>query len=444
MYSICIALFSLGIIQIFINIFFINTRIIQLRHSPSSLVRNGLATDLCLPNIVVLIPALNEAKTIIETLDYLSVLPAPDSVQIQIVVITTKKELTEEKPYSASTQYAVENYIKASATEAAWPIIHIEYPLLTGNKASQLNYAIRILSSTDIFENCYLCVYDADSRPEKHTFFSFYEKYINVLVTTSKRPEVLQQPSKFFKNFTKIPWLLQLEALCMMRRVFGIEIPAHRRSEQNSIFPVYAYCIGHGMFVDWDYLKSIGGAFPEPHEDVPFGQQLSMRRVPIHSLASFDNCEVVDSVCSLRKQAGRWFINSLLIWDVFKKELHNNTRLIDCICILLHGMADCYSWMHYSSLYIATGILICGFHFPIWTSAVVLALSWADIGVGVWLSIAKTKSECHITYPQKIAYVLASPFREILRSSAVIQGFVYLFKARNGNIGDVMPKAKRK
>lgn len=391
----------------------------------------------CVPDLYIMLPALNEYKGLIDTIEWIKTIPY--SGKKKIYIITSNKE---ERNVQKTTMDYVEEYI---TNTDAQEVVHIHYPKTSGNKASQLNYALQLEKDKLLNNNSYVAIYDADSKPSRNTFFEFINLINEVYAKTNKLPIVVQQPSLFLKNYNKIPWTMKLEAISMTRRVFGIEIANMIKTQNiNRKIPVYSYCIGHGMFVKTSFLYE-NGLFPEPHEDVPFGQMMCIRNIPIYVLWEFDDCEVAKSIRELTRQSGRWFLNSLLVWKIVKQEWRNPlSSKFRVVCMGLKGLNDTFTWTHYAVGFISTCLLFLLKILPIYFGVIMILLWYLDVGIGSIIVlrnvIKKREKICFLT---ELFYFIISPMREFVRFVGVIKGITYLIKGARIGLENTMPKAER-
>lgn len=389
------------------------------------------------PDLYIMLPALNEYKGLIDTIEWIRSIPY--SGKKKIYVITSDKE---ERNVQKTTMDYVEEYITNIATQE---IIHIHYPKKSGNKASQLNYTLQLEKDKLLNNNSYVAIYDADSKPSRNTFYEFINLINEVKTETKKLPIVVQQPSLFLKNYDKIPWTMQLEAISMTRRVFGIEIANMIKTQnQNRRIPVYSYCVGHGMFVKTSFLYE-NGLFPEPHEDVPFGQMMCIRNIPIYTLWELDDCEVAKSIRELVRQSGRWFLNSLLVWKIVKQEWKNPLSLkFRTVCMGVKGLNDTFTWTHYAIGLFTTCLLVLFKILPIYSLGILILLWYLDVGIGSIIVLRNViKKREKIGFLTEFFYFIMSPMREFVRFIGVIKGITYLIKGARAGIENIMPKAER-
>lgn len=396
-----------------------------------------------LPELLILLPALNEYEMVEQIINCFYEIK--DNYNIKVIVITTEKE-TVLKEYPYTTQNYI-NIILGNYPDGFLSNIH--YPFANGNKASQLNYAIKkIHAETDInLKNTYFAIYDIDSMPSKETISEFNELINSEYSRTNQYPIVVQQPSFFYKNFNKKNLIMQIEALAATRRVLQIEIPNQLQTNKPHKWHVpYAYCVGHGLFVYSDYLVN-NGLFPEPHEDVLFGLKLSYLSNAIYPLKCFDDCEVPDSTKELIVQGGRWFLNSLLFFPFYNSLIKLPTKSkVRLLSLLSGGILDCLSWFRYL-LILIIGLILLSFHaINIWSILLMIFLFYFDSGIGLLETYFFSRERIgNQNISNLILLLLLSPVREFIRSLAPFTTLYYLIKKIRGKgISDVFPKATRK
>ncbi len=276
-------------------------------------------------NFIILVPVLKEEKIIKTTLEYLSSFKYPLS-KLKIIVITTQRELVEQKSisFSQNTIKIVKEIIPILNHKLKREVfIHYHYPFSFGKKADQLNFALKKLNNQNpqIFKDrlTYLGLYDADSTSDPNT--------LKILAKDAKKnnyPLVYQQPVIYLKNYSTLPftiddYLMKSFALLQTCYSLGYEVPMFLNSSKNIKRRIgkMAYCLGHGLFVRADFLKKIG-FFPTPIEDTRFGHILSYLRCKIKLLPSLAVTEVVRKFKWLLNQESAWFIGESYFLEDYK------------------------------------------------------------------------------------------------------------------------------
>jgi len=402
-----------------------------------------------------MIPVLREQALLAETLRYFGRLPYPG--RRQVIVLTTQREIAENGNVSAGTTPELALQLVGQLnTEAPGLYRVIHYPYEVGNKASQLNYALRRLSEDGEFDpaRTYIGVYDADSRPAEDTLEHVADLVAGQRDAGREWPVAIQQPSLFLNNFNEVPsWYLQLEALFETRWALGHEIRTMRAStrELPDWRAPYAYCVGHGMFIRQDFLNLTGG-FPEPNEDVPMGHRLSLAGIPIHPLPAYDICDVAPSFKGLVVQSGRWFSNAPLIWKEYRRTLSLplHIRPVRGWTLLVKGLNDTFTWMHYPlHLFALFELLLLGI--PASIGLVSLAALYLDAGVGMVIMLVllphlQRKARLRplrLTAARHFWFVLAAPLRGMVRGLGPLVALYYGLLALRPGTNNVMGKVER-
>lgn len=204
------------------------------------------------------------------------------------------------------------------------------------------------------------------------------------------------------------------------------------------------------MFIRADFLQETGG-FPEPAEDVPLGHRLTFLGIPIHPLPVFDVCDVAPHVSTLIRQSGFWFCNAPLIWReyIHVKRLHLATRRVRSALLLLKGMLDLFSWIHYSLHLISLLFLL--FHgIHILYAGVSILAYYLDAGVGMLLMLTLFSTVpsaggemISLRFGAKLWLVLCSPLRNFVRSVAPLLACWYLIQSLLLKRENVLPKTTR-
>lgn len=406
-----------------------------------------------IPELILLLPVLREQQHLPRALQALGALSYPG--RKRILVVTTEREIAENQGESRGTTIeVVETFLAALAGDEAVSYEHLHFPHLVGNKASQLNYALQAISQDQaMLSSTYIGVYDADSRPVSDTLL----RLLCVLAQEEKNnrpwPIALQQPTLFLGNFWNVSWYLQLEALFQTRWVFGHEIRTLRASTRRlaHYLAPYAYCVGHGMFLRADFLQSTGG-FPEPSEDVPLGYRLTFLGIPIHPLPVYDVCEVAPRVSTLVRQSGFWCSNALLMWREYQRvrALGLPTTKIRTLTLLMKGLGDFFSWMHYPLHLLA----LCALLFRQASLGYVLLSALAcylDTGLGIALMLfqfpACSSLACgramSVPVRTKIWLTICAPLRPLVRGLAPLLACWYVLQIVFLKRINVLPKTEK-
>jgi len=249
------------------------------------------------PEIITLIPILKEKLIIKETMEYFSQIDYPN---LKIYLITTEKEYLHCGKKKETTIEIIKKEIKNFKK-----ILHIHYPYKKGDKANQLNYAIKKISPSP---KTFIAVYDADSRPEKNIFW--------YIAADKEKSKIYQQFPIYFKNYNNLSLVSKSSALFQTRWSLGYELPTTKITFElrdnkdflSRIRSYLVYCIGHGLFIKAGTLKKLGG-FPENTlaEDISLGYRASFSGVPIKPTPFFDNVEYAPDIKSAIIQSSRWF-----------------------------------------------------------------------------------------------------------------------------------------
>jgi len=264
-----------------------------------------------LPFICLNLPILCEPrKAVEEAITYFTNLNYPRN-KLSINIITSEKE----RLYSSLEAIGfIDALIEKRNHEINAPVLsRFHYPYPEGNKASQLNYAISSLGLFEAEDQVFIGTYDIDSRPHRDTLLILGQDYLQAL----KKPLVFQQFSLYLKNFEDLNLALKASAVYQSLWSLCYEIPVARKqykllSKAKKFLHFFnfnlIYCIGHGHFVRWDVLKSIG-LYPTytNTEDLQLGYLLSFQQIPIKPLPVLDNSSMPNTIKAFLMQNARWF-----------------------------------------------------------------------------------------------------------------------------------------
>ncbi len=327
------------IINIQINIF-VSSKWIRREQAVFNQVSHDFKYD-DWPNIMLLLPVLREERELPGLLNHILTIKYPPG-KLHAIVITTEREHFECNDPNCENvttiEFAKELVEKLDYEIGSQFFVHIHYPRINGNKASQLNYAVSMfeqLYPTIMDNNTYIGVYDADSRPDISTIAYIGWNASTTLAEFGEMPPAYQQVSLYIKNYLKLRKgiegiLLKLEGFYQTRWSLGYELPNYLRQDyllsRSRINPILAffgsrmcYMIGHGCFIRKDILSSVGG-FPtySPTEDISLGYILSYLKYPIRPVPFFDFCEVPESMIILFNQSKVWFATVASVYSTIK------------------------------------------------------------------------------------------------------------------------------
>ncbi|WP_156816639.1 glycosyltransferase family 2 protein [Serratia sp. S4] len=264
--------------------------------------------------IVILIPVMDECSVIDGTTKYFKQILAsyPKSM---LVFVTTQKEgdRNKNKTYKKIQPYLSEEVL----------IIH--YPFTTGNKASQINYAVRRLNSmlnTDDIET-YYGVFDADSRPDP--------RGLNYVSQDVHREEIYQMPPVYSTNFNELSLLGKASAIFQTRWMMSHELPALLKNYRKQKPILLSYCIGHGLFIRRQYLENNPFPTETVTEDLLFGYKAVLGKVYVKPLPYFDYCSSVPRLAIAVRQSARWHagdLSSIMILMRSRSKVKNKKRFL--------------------------------------------------------------------------------------------------------------------
>ena len=288
-------------------------------------------------NLIILIPCLNEQKVIKETIQHFNKI-INSSFRIPIFLITTEKE--KNVMNKKTTKEIIENDIIPYCNNVN--LIH--YPYKNGNMADQLNYAINMLKQNcNNFSNTYVSVYNADSRPNKNTFFEFYN-----VVKLKNYPKIIQQYSYCFSNIDELSFILK--GFAVYQSNFELKIGLLNSYFNNLL---HKHVVGHGLFIRLDLLDKING-FNSKYwcEDIYLSAYLQNEKITITPLLTLENMETANGILNLIKQNGVWFKTSSQCFKIYR-ELNKNKKLsISGKISFVNELRSCINWLMFPIIFL--------------------------------------------------------------------------------------------
>lgn len=223
-------------------------------------------------DIYVLLPALKEQKIVKETIDWFSNIKYKG--KIKYVIITTEKEEEEYRKKGLeelTTNSMVNEYLKIKKDKR---FMHLHYPEIKGNKSSQMNYAVNILSKNiKDKKNTYISVFDFDSQPNLDVF-----EQLNKVASYKNNPQVIQQVPMNIKNYvqtSKKSVLMTMYALQHLVRSIAIEKYKLLLCSLTKV-KIPQYLMGACMHIRLDTLLK-NDLFPIFVDDLTLGYRYSIK-----------------------------------------------------------------------------------------------------------------------------------------------------------------------
>ncbi|MBQ3494322.1 MAG: glycosyltransferase family 2 protein [Clostridia bacterium] len=222
-------------------------------------------------NFYVLLPGLREQALVKDTIEYFNKMNYPKD-KLHICIVTTQRENFEYQKKNIQTQTTQDLALKIIAEQNLnFETLNLHYPNNIGNKASQLNYAIKqILENYQTGDNCYFAMFDFDSRPDLN-YFDLANKSIEL----NKQPDIVQSVPFFLynikeisqnpKHFVSVNFAMEQACRSGCVEIWNLLANAKR---SIALFPLYAMgaslIVKKQTLIEQDYI-------PEPVDDLPLG-----------------------------------------------------------------------------------------------------------------------------------------------------------------------------
>jgi len=256
----------------------------------------------------ILIPIFQEEKIILDTFNYFEKILNELNLKnyVKLIFVSTDREAIFQKN---RTVKKLQEILKTPHQN----IEIINYPNKDGNKAKQLNFAIKKLNSESEKNNKYFAIFDADSKPQIQAFRYFF----NAL--TKNHDLIFQMPTLFVQNIDEVSYSNKANAIFQTRRVLAFEIPTWLNKKNLN------YLVGHGLFLNSKIFEKYNIYFNEKTitEDLIFGYETNLRNIYPRIIPFFDIATVPKSIFLNIKQTARWFSGDLF----FLKNINHNFNL---------------------------------------------------------------------------------------------------------------------
>ncbi len=326
--------------------------------------------------LFILIPVLDEAKILEETVRYFSDI-FPTVGNVKLVIATTEKE------YSVRNRSGDTVELAKRLEKDYSDVVAFHYPDKNGKMAHQLNFAIKKINEIwSLDERDLIALYNADSRPDRRTFQWVISRYIH------DKKEVFQQFGDYAGNLRDVMQMnivrksIVLSAMAWQNRwSLGFELPHSLTRlgcsrELSSIKCPVNYCIGHGLFLSYRAYMATGGFNERMHnEDAILGLQLDKVGMVIDPIPFFDEARVPDSVKGLFLQQASWFFGPLQAFEYYG-ELTRHHKRTDFRTLLLSAKLFSHAlyWTIGPALFLI--IFLSALWFPSMTHVVGLVVVW--------------------------------------------------------------------
>lgn len=263
--------------------------------------------------LIIMIPAMDEHAIIESTVIYfqeiLKIYP-----HSKLVFITTEKE---GAPAANRTYQKILHHASRST-------LLMHYPLTTGNKADQINYAVAQLTETlgSNVTPTYYGIFDADSRPDR--------RGLDYISRDEHQEQIYQMLPVYSTNFSKLSTFGKASAIFQTRWMMSHELPTLINNYRMQKPIHLAYCIGHGLFIRKSYLERHPFPTRTVTEDLLFGYQAVINKVYAKPVPYFDYCSSASRFYVGIRQSARWHSGDLssLIMLIGNNIKSRNNRFI--------------------------------------------------------------------------------------------------------------------
>jgi hypothetical protein len=256
-------------------------------------------------------------------------------------------------------------------------LIHVvHYPQTEGVMSHQIAYLVDELKRMKTYDDSFLVVYNADSRPNPETLTVVAEQINQYLKINGVVPNVLQQSSLFTLNYdcftpTFSGYTLKAAAMFQTKWTLVHELSRFRRQSvavtkrfDNPIniflHTKLSHCVGHGLFARLSLLYKENKLLMETvNEDLPFGFYQCCKREPILPLPLLENSESPETVKSLFNQKKVWFWPYLEYSKCKQLVLNNGSykSKFEVSLLTLEGQVTGLIWFFQSIVFILSIII---------------------------------------------------------------------------------------
>lgn len=307
--------------------------------------------------LFILIPVFSEQKIIEKTLLHFLHAEQP-FFDIQVVVITTIRERSE---FGLTN---TEDIIKQSLTSGMLSsfksrILVIQDPDPFGNMATQLNYALKVLSQGNMHSDDLYILYNADSAISQKTYSALsnlIKKYSHI------NNYAFQQPCAYVRDMkASAPNFLNALSLYQTWYCLAHEsrlIQKYEANMQEKKSSALGVTVGHGSGMPVRVHFENGG-YPADlmTEDLTFGFILSANNVPIFLLPALEIADVPGKFSAFVKQKSVWFWNYIGYLACYQRMKRKRKGLWRLTVLLLRGVGGGAYWF-FSALFLTLPVVL--------------------------------------------------------------------------------------
>lgn len=271
-------------------------------------------------NMMIVIPVLREQNVIADTISYFSGLDC-SNLNIYLCIAGSEREYINLDKYgfNRSTRAVVDDYCSKNSFSDSFCIKVYEAKDLTdGDRATQLNFAVKSFLENENIDIDIIGVYDADSRPTKNTLEEVAGRYL------SDKGVSYQQPAFFLDAVNEMERKNEsavLIANAVYQNTWSVisEIPMWiDYSSKNGKGNGNYYFIGHGEFFPMDIYQKFKFPEHEVTDGIQIGYRLGLIGEKAEILYNYCSDDVPHDLKMLIHQHRRWYGGCMRISQAYK------------------------------------------------------------------------------------------------------------------------------
>lgn len=275
----------------------------------------GLRTTL-----LILVPVLREQSVIARTLEHFRAMDLA-AIDLRVMIVGTCREV---RTHGSSTLDVVSNWVNSAAGKIPQNVRvdYCEAKDVGGDRASQLNWAVRRAGEIGWTDWKVVGVYDADSLPSR-------DSLVEVTKAFSSIPglDACQQPARFVRAANMMAQngenpVLVANALYQDTWTVINELPMWIGYSGKSFLGQgscrHLYFIGHGEFLSRSAYEKFQFPEGEVTDGIQLGYRLGLSGAFAIPLPVFCEDDVPHSLRVLIKQHKRWFGGCMNLFSAYK------------------------------------------------------------------------------------------------------------------------------